>query len=98
MKGVKAIGNRLSPFKVKELELLDPVFIPMTAELEERQQMLISEDEVGNLELPEEEDLEESPMARLKREQAALAPEPELHPDDPLIGKKPGKQIKLGLD
>ncbi|MBK7555210.1 MAG: DNA gyrase/topoisomerase IV subunit A [Flavobacteriales bacterium] len=98
VKGVKAIGNRLSPFKVKELELLDPVFIPMTAELEERQQMLISEDEVGNLELPEEEDLEESPMARLKREQAALAPEPELHPDDPLIGKKPGKQIKLGLD
>ncbi len=97
VKGVKAIGNRLSPFKVKDLELLDPVFIPMTPELEERQQMLITDEEVGNLEAPEEEDLEESPMARLKRQEIEME-NLERHPDDPLIGKSPGKQTKLGLE
>ncbi|HRH68983.1 MAG: DNA gyrase/topoisomerase IV subunit A [Flavobacteriales bacterium] len=98
VKGVKAIGNRLTPYKVKDLELLDPVFIPMTPELEEVQSMIITEDEIGNLEAPEEEDLEESPMARLKRAQSQAAMDQERHPDDPLIGKSPGKQITLGLD
>ena len=58
--------------------------------------MLISEEEIGNLEAPEEEDLEESPMARIKRKAAAETQE--RHPDDPMIGKSPGKQISLGLD
>jgi topoisomerase-4 subunit A len=98
VKGVKALGNRLTTHKVKELDLLDPVFVPMTPELEETQNMLISEDEIGNLDAPEEEDLEESPMAKLKRAQAKAAMEQERHPDDPLIGKSPGKQITLGLD
>lgn len=98
VKGVKALGNRLTQYKVKDLELLDAVFTPMTPELEETQNMLISEDEIGNLDAPEEEDLEESPMAKLKRQQARAAMEQERHPDDPLIGKSPGKQITLGLD
>lgn len=98
VKGVKALGNRLTAHKVKDLGLLDPVFIPMTPELEETQQMLISDDEIGNLDAPEEEDLEESPMAKLKRQQMRVALKHERHPDDPLIGTDPGKQIKLGLD
>ncbi len=98
VKGVKALGNRLTQHKVKDLHLLDAVFVPMTPELEEVQGMLISEDEIGNMEAPEEEGLEESPMAKIKRQQAAAAKEQERHPDDPLIGKDPGKQIKLGLD
>lgn len=99
VKGVKALGNRLTAHKVKELALLGDVFVPMTPELEETQNMLISEDEIGNLDAPEEEDLEESPVKRLKRAQAASEiEEEERHPDDPLIGKSPGKQIKLGLD
>ena len=99
VKGVKALGNRLTAHKVKELALLGEVFVPMTPELEETQNMLISEDEIGNLDAPEEEDLEESPVKRLKRAQAASEiEEEERHPDDPLIGKSPGKQIKLGLD
>ncbi|HQW06164.1 MAG TPA: DNA gyrase/topoisomerase IV subunit A [Flavobacteriales bacterium] len=96
VKGVKAIGNRLTQHKVKDLQLLNGVFIPMTPELEEVQGMLISEEEIGNLEAPEEEDLEESPMARIKRKAAAETQE--RHPDDPMIGKSPGKQISLGLD
>ncbi len=96
VKGVKALGNRLTPFKVKELELLDPVFIPMTPELEETQGMLISEDEVGNLEAPEEEGLEESPMKQFRK--AQVKQEVERSPEDPLIGYEPGKQITLGLD
>ena len=96
VKGVKALGNRLTTFKVKDLELLDPVYIPMTPELEEVQGMLITEQEIGNLDAPEEEDLEESPMTRIKKQQGAA--EQERHPDDPLIGKSPGKQISLGLD
>jgi topoisomerase-4 subunit A len=96
VKGVKALGNRLTPFKVKEIELLDPVFVPMTPDLEEVQGMLISEEEVGNLEAPEEEDLEESPMKQFRRAQAQQ--EVERSPDDPLIGYEPGKQITLGLD
>ena len=93
VKGVKAIGNRLTPFKVKELELLDQVFIPMTPELEEQQQMLITDEEVGNLGAPEEDDLEESPMSSVKRvEQEGF------DPNEPMIGFKPGKQITLGLD
>jgi topoisomerase-4 subunit A len=96
VKGIKALGNRLTPFKVKDIQLLDPVFVPMTPELEETQGMLISEEEVGNLEAPEEEGLEESPMKQFKRQQAAA--EVERSPEDPLIGYEPGKQITLGLD
>ncbi|MEX1132653.1 MAG: DNA gyrase/topoisomerase IV subunit A [Flavobacteriales bacterium] len=96
VKGVKALGNRLTPFKVKEMELLDPVFVPMTPELEETQAMLISDDEVGNLEAPEEEDLEESPMKQFRK--AQVKQEVERSPEDPLIGYEPGKQITLGLD
>lgn len=96
VKGVKALGNRLTPFKVKELELLDQVFIPMTPELEEVQGMLITEDEIGNMEAPEDEDLEESPMKQFRK--AQHTEEQERSPDDPLIGYEPGKQITLGLD
>ena len=53
MKGVKALGNRLTPHKVKELVLTTPVFIPMTPELEEVQGMLITEDEIGNMDAPD---------------------------------------------
>ncbi len=96
VKGVKALGNRLTPHKVKELTLTTPVFIPMTPELEETQGMLISDEEIGNLEAPEEEGLEESPVKQFKRQQAAE--EQERSPDDPMAGYKPGKQITLGLD
>ena len=96
VKGVKALGNRLTPAKVKELTLLDPVFIPMTPDLEESQAMLITEDEIGNMEPPEEEGLEESPMKQFRRAQAAE--DVERSPEDPLIGYTPGKQITLGLD
>ncbi len=96
VKGVKALGNRLSPFKVKDMELLDGVFVPMTPELEEVQGMLISDDEVGNLEAPEEEGLEESPVKQFKRQQAVQ--DMDRSPEDPLIGYEPGKQITLGLD
>ncbi len=96
VKGVKALGNRLTPHKVKELALTTPVFIPMTEELEEVQGMLISEDEVGNMEAPEEEGLEESPMKQFRRAQAQQ--DVERSPEDPLIGYEPGKQITLGLD
>ena len=94
VKGVKALGNRLTPFKVKDIQLQDPVFIPMTPELEEVQGMLISEDEIGNMEAPEEEGLEESPMKEFRKSQQ----DEENDPDVPLIGSKPGKQISLGLD
>ncbi|MCW5897854.1 MAG: DNA gyrase/topoisomerase IV subunit A [Flavobacteriales bacterium] len=96
VKGVKALGNRLTPHKVKELTLSTPVFIPMTPELEEVQGMLITEEEIGNLEAPEEEGLEESPMKQFRRQQAA--DEVERSPEDPMIGYEPGKQITLGLD
>src|SRR5690606_21663831 len=96
VKGVKALGNRLTPAKVKELQLLDPVFIPMTPDLEETQGMLICEDEIGNLDAPEEEGLEESPMKQFKRAQAQQ--QVERSPEDPMIGYEPGKQITLGLD
>ncbi len=96
VKGLKALGNRLTPFKVKDMQLLDPVFIPMTPELEEVQGMLITEDEIGNMEAPEEEGLEESPMKQFKRQQGSG--DVERSPDDPLIGYSPGKQITLGLD
>ncbi|MEO8588558.1 MAG: DNA gyrase/topoisomerase IV subunit A [Flavobacteriales bacterium] len=96
VKGVKALGNRLTPAKVKELALLDPVFIPMTPDLEEKQAMLITEDEIGNLEAPEEEGLEESPMKQFRR--AQNTEDVERSPEDPLIGYTPGKQITLGLD
>jgi topoisomerase-4 subunit A len=94
VKGMKALGNRLTPFKVKDIRLQEAVFVPMTPELEEVQGMLISEDEIGNLEAPEEEDLEESPMKVFRKSQQAE----ENDPDVPLIGNKPGKQISLGLD
>lgn len=96
VKGVKALGNRLTPHKVKELSLLTPVFIPMTPELEEVQGMLITDEEIGNLDAPEEEGLEESPVKQFKRQQAT--DEVERSPEDPLIGSEPGKQIRLGLD
>ena len=97
VKGVKAIGNRLTPHKVKEITLTTPVFIPMTPEIEEKQQMLITDEEVGNLDAPEEEGLEESPVKQMKRRQDKEAGS-ERSPDDPIIGYKPGKQISLGLD
>lgn len=96
VKGVKAIGNRLTPHKVKELSLTSPVFIPMTVELEERQAMLITDEEIGNLETPEEEDLEESPVKQLKKQ--ADEEGEDRSPEDPIIGYKPGKQISMGLD
>ena len=95
VKGVKALGNRLTPFKVKDLSLVDAVFIPMTPELEEVQGMLISEEEIGNMEPPEEDGLEESPMKQFRKSQQ---PEEENDPNVPIIGQKPGKQITLGLD
>ena len=96
VKGYKALGNRLTQYKVKDLELMDPVFTPMTPDLEEKQSMLISDDEIGNLDPPEEEGLEESPMKKFRR--AKAAEEDERSPNDPLLGDSPGKQIKLGLD
>jgi topoisomerase IV subunit A len=98
VKGVKAIGNRLTPHKVKEITLTTPVFIPMTPEIEEMQQMLITEDEIGNLEAPEEEDLEESPVKQFKKSQSTDEGGEDRSPEDPIIGYKPGKQISLGLD
>jgi topoisomerase-4 subunit A len=96
VKGVKALGNRLTPHKVKELTLNSAVFVPMTPELEEVQGMLITEDEIGNMDAPEEEGLEESPVKQMKRKQAAE--EQERSPEDPIIGNKPGRQITMGLD
>ena len=55
-----------------------------------------SEDEIGNLEAPEEEDLEESPVKQFKKGQQTE--DVERSPEDPLIGYEPGKQITLGLD
>ena len=95
MKGVKALGNRLTPYKVKELKLTGEVFTVMTPELEEKQSMLISEDEIGHLEPPEEEGLERSPMEEFRK--GRKAPK-EDDPDQPIIGYKPGKQMDLGLD
>lgn len=97
VKGVKAIGNRLTTHKVKEIALTTPVFIAMTQELEEKQQMLITDEEIGNLEAPEEEDLEESPVKQLKKQRSEEEGE-DRSPEDPIIGYKPGKQISLGLD
>ncbi|MBL0045654.1 MAG: DNA gyrase/topoisomerase IV subunit A [Flavobacteriales bacterium] len=103
VKGVKALGNRLTPHKVKELALNTPVFIPMTVELEEKQAMLITDEEIGNLEAPEEEDLEESPVKQFKKA-SGIGPGSEAgagedrSPDDPIIGYKPGKQATLGFD
>ncbi|MBL0128881.1 MAG: DNA gyrase/topoisomerase IV subunit A [Flavobacteriales bacterium] len=96
VKGVKALGNRLTPHKVKEFTLNSAVFIPLTPEMEEVQGMLITEEEIGNLDAPEEEGLEESPVKKFKRQKAA--DEQERSPEDPLIGYKPGKQITMGLD
>ena len=73
-KGPKAIGNRLTPHKVKEIELLDPVFEPMTAEAEELQMMIITDKEVGKLGSPEEQGLEDSPMSEF-RQQALIVPD-----------------------
>ena len=94
--GANALGNRLTAHKVKDLTLLTPVFIPMTPELEETQGMLITEDEIGNLDAPEEEGLEESPAKQLKRAKSTTADE--ISPEDPLTGYTPGKQIEMGLD
>ena len=63
----------------------------------EAAQMLITDEEVGNLDAPEEEGLEESPVKQMKRRQDKEAGS-ERSPDDPIIGYKPGKQISLGLD
>ena len=62
-----------------------------------------TEEEIGNLEAPEEEDLEESPVKQFKKS-SGQGPGSEAgggedrSPDDPIIGYKPGKQISLGLD
>lgn len=95
VKGVKALGNRLTPYKVKELKLTGEVFTVMTPELEEKQRMLITEDEIGHLEPPEEEGLERSPMEEFRKSHKAPKEE---DPDQPIIGHKPGKQMDLGLD
>ncbi len=99
VKGVKAIGNRLSPYKVKELKLTGEVFTVMTPELEEEQRMLITKEEIGHMVPPEEEDLERSPMEEFRKGQKEDKPGHEdRSPDDPIIGYKPGKQMDLGLD
>jgi topoisomerase-4 subunit A len=99
VKGVKAIGNRLTPYKVKELKLTGDVFTVMTPELEEEQGMLITKEEVGHLELPEEEGLERSPMEEFRKShKVEKADKEDRSPDDPIIGYKPGKQMDLGLD
>jgi len=95
VKGVKALGNRLTPYKVKDLKLTGEVFTVMTPELEEKQRMLISDEEIGNMDAPEEEGLEESPMQEFRKSHKA---EKEEDPDQPIIGYKPGKQMDLGLD
>lgn len=94
VKGVKAIGNRLTPYKVRELKLIGDVFTVMTPELEEKQQMLITDEEVGHLTPPEEEGLERSPMEAFREAQKASKPKS----DEPLIGGKPGKQMDLEWD
>lgn len=98
VKGVKAQGNRLTTYKLKEVQLTTPVFTPMTPELEEKLAMLISDEEIGNLDPPEDEGLEESPMKQFKKQQSAAEQGEDRSPDDPIIGYKPGKQIELGLD
>jgi hypothetical protein len=75
--------------------LTGEVYTVMTPELEEKQRMLISEDEIGNMEAPEEEGLEQSPMQEFRKSHKA---EKEEDPDQPIIGYKPGKQMDLGLD
>ena len=95
VKGVKALGNRLTPYKVKEMKLTGDVFTVMTPELEEKRSMLITEDEIGQLEPPEEEGLERSPMEEYRK---SHKPEKSDDPDQPIIGAKPGKQMDLGLD
>lgn len=96
IKGLKAMGNRLTPYKVKDLTLLDPVFVEMTPEMEEQQGMLISEDEIGNLEAPEKEGLEESPVKQFLKNRNQEDGEPD--PDRPMLGYKPGKQITLDME
>ncbi len=99
VKGVKAIGNRLTPYKVKDLKLNGDVFIMMTPELEEEQGMLITEEEIGHMAPPEEEGLERSPMEEFRKSHKAEKESKEdRSPDDPIIGYKPGKQMDLGLD
>lgn len=99
VKGVKAIGNRLTPYKVKDLKLNGEVFIVMTPELEEQQGMLITEEEIGHMAPPEEEGLERSPMEEFRKShKVEKADKDDRSPDDPLIGYKPGKQMDLGLD
>lgn len=96
VKGVKALGNRLTPYKVRELKLVGEVFTVMTPELEEKQHMLITEAEIGHLAPPEEEGLERSPMEEFRRTHK-VAPKPD-KPDQPIIGGKPGKQMDLEWD
>jgi topoisomerase-4 subunit A len=95
VKGVKALGNRLTAHKVKDLKLTGPVFIAMTPELEEKQRMLITDEEIGNMDAPEEEGLEQSPVQEFRKSHRT---EKEEDPDQPIIGRKPGKQMDLGLD
>ncbi|HRN36200.1 MAG TPA: DNA gyrase/topoisomerase IV subunit A, partial [Flavobacteriales bacterium] len=99
VKGIKAIGNRLTPFKVKDLKLTGDVFTVMTPELEEQQHMLITEEEIGHLPPPEAEGLERSPMEEFRKSHKVEKPAKEdRSPDDPIIGYKPGKQMDLGLE
>jgi hypothetical protein len=96
---VKAHRQPIDPHKVKELKLTGDVFTVMTPELEEEQGMLITKEEVGHLELPEEEGLERSPMEEFRKShKVEKADKEDRSPDDPIIGYKPGKQMDLGLD
>ncbi|MBP8824723.1 MAG: DNA gyrase/topoisomerase IV subunit A [Flavobacteriales bacterium] len=99
VKGVKALGNRLTPYKVKDIRLVGEVFTVMTPELEEQLGMLISEEEIGHLPPPEEEDLERSPMEEFRRgHKVEKTDRADRSPDDPMIGGKPGKQMDLEWD
>jgi len=101
VKGIKALGNRLTPHKVKEITLLDPVFEPNTEEAEELKQMIISEKEIGKLGSPEEqrqrslivpESLQKERIDTLEK-----AAKPKAKKKNGEKGYKPGKQITLEL-
>lgn len=95
LKGVRAQGNRLTPYKVRAVELLGAVYPELTPELEQQQRMLISSEEVGRLPAPETEGLERSPVEEFRRQHQGP---PTRNPKDPLLGGKPGKQMDLEWD
>jgi hypothetical protein len=57
--------------------------------------MLITDEEIGNMDAPEEEGLEQSPVQEFRKSHRT---EKEEDSDQPIIGRKPGKQMDLGLD